>query len=392
MALSYLDMLDPNFSTKGKEVLAARSTHWCAKTPFGLAVLRHQEAGLLLRDRRLRQGSYAWPNRMSLKGEFANFWQRSIISQEGPIHRLMRNILVPSLSEEFVRSLVPSFNRSAEELVSNFDQSSTCEFMADFSVPFAGRAICALLGLPKTEWQFVSDNASALGLAMGLECKTYEATFNLACTKLMELAGTLVDQARADQSDGFVSQLVARFDAQSDLSEQVLLDLIVITIFGGVDTTRGQLAFLMALFAQSPDQWNLLVARPELASAAVEEAIRLWPTTTWATREVLENFSFDGVQFEEGTTVHFFVHSAATDPAIHSGDGLNLTAKRKIHFGFGGGVHHCVGHYMARTDMVAALTVLAKKFAKVEFSGDPEFLPDSGNTSPVCLPLKFEVA
>lgn len=389
MTLPYLDLSDPNFSTKGPEVRLAREQHWCAKTPFGYAILRHKEAGRLLRDRRLRQGSYAWPNRMGLKGSFAEFWSRSIISQEGAFHRQLREVLVPALSDRFVSSLVPGFREDIQAVVDAVGDPLNCEFMSEISVPFAGRAICRLLGLHHKDWQFVSSNASDLGLAMGLDCKSHQDRFNAACDNLTDLAADLVKRSRSGWKEGFVPRLVNRFDAQTALDEQALLDLIVISIFGGVDTTRGQLAFLMALFADAPDQWVLLHEDPDLAGAAIEEAIRLWPTTTWATRETLEDFSFEGVDFTKGTTVHVFVHSAATDPSIHIGDGLNLTAKRKIHFGFGGGAHHCVGHFMARTDMAVALKLLSKSFSSVERIGNAAFLPDSGNTSPVSLPLRL---
>ena len=81
--LPYLDLTAADFSTRGTEVLAARTRYWCARTPFGIAVLRHRQAGQLLRDRRLRQGSHAWPKYMGLEGSFSEFWTNSVIGQEG---------------------------------------------------------------------------------------------------------------------------------------------------------------------------------------------------------------------------------------------------------------------------------------------------------------------
>ena len=88
-SLPFLNLKNPNFSTKGPEITSARDGSWCAKTPFGLAVLRYREVGLLLRDKRLRQGSYAWPDKNKLEGSFAEFWKRSIISREGKDHRCL---------------------------------------------------------------------------------------------------------------------------------------------------------------------------------------------------------------------------------------------------------------------------------------------------------------
>ena len=55
--LVMLDITDPRLDPNGPEVRAARAAHWCARTPLGLAVLRHDKLTLLLGDRRLAQGS-----------------------------------------------------------------------------------------------------------------------------------------------------------------------------------------------------------------------------------------------------------------------------------------------------------------------------------------------
>ena len=115
---------------------------------------------------------------------------------------------------------------------------------------------------------------------------------------------------------GLVGRLISLNDPIKDVSRQDLIDLLVITIFGGVDTTRSQLGFLMALFALYPDQWVDLRRDLTLVPNAIEEAICAWPTTTWATREVTEAFECDGVLFPKGITVHLLVHSSAKDPAL----------------------------------------------------------------------------
>ena len=76
--------------------MAARDAHWCAETPYGLAVLRYMEVGRILRDRRFRQGSHAWPDTVGIEGRFADFWRDSVIGQEGDAHRKLRALAVPA--------------------------------------------------------------------------------------------------------------------------------------------------------------------------------------------------------------------------------------------------------------------------------------------------------
>ena len=69
--------------------------------------------------------------------------------------------------------------------------------------------------------------------------------------------------------------------------------------------------------------------------------------------------------------------------------GFDITAERPPHFAFGGGRHHCLGHFVARRDMTEALALLARRLPSPTHDGPAEWLPDSGNTGPVSLPIRF---
>lgn len=392
-ALPYLDLSDPGFSTRGPEVMAARDAHWCARTPFGLAVLRYREVGRILRDRRFRQGSHAWPDTVGISGPFAEFWRNSVIGREGEAHRKLRALAVPALSEDYVLSLKPAFDEIARDLCAGLRQTRACEFQSAFCEPFAGQAIATLLGLARERWPEVAHDAADLGLAMGIEAKRHEARFNAACERLFGLADELVARVRRGEDEAsYVARMVAEFDRNGDCTHEELLNTIVISIFGGVDTTRALLGLGLSLFIEHPDQWQALRADPALIPAAVDEFIRARPTTTWATREAVADVEMNGEVIEKGTVLHLLVHASARDPAICDDPAFDITAKRRKHFGFGGGAHHCIGHFMARTDTACALDALRQTFAAVAYDGAPEWLPDSGNTGARRLPIRYELA
>jgi cytochrome P450 len=120
--------------------------------------------------------------------------------------------------------------------------------------------------------------------------------------------------------------------------------------------------------------------------------MRTRPTVTWTTREATEDFEFDGIPIARGTTLHLFSESSGTDPrVVGDNPGFDITAEgRPRHFGFGGGRHYCLGHFIARGDMGEALALLAKRLPDLRHDGEPTFLPDSGNTGPVELPIAFD--
>lgn len=391
--IPFIDLASRDLSTRSPKVLAARDANWCARTPFGLAILRYDQAARLLRDRRLRQGSHAWPRLNHLSGSFAEFWQRSIISQEGPPHRTLRHVAVGALSPEFINTLQPAFDGAAISLANELRNHSPVEFMSAFALPFAGHAICILLGLPASRWPQLASDASDLGLAMGVDGQQYQSRFNAACDRLMNVAQELVDRVNDGQdSESYAARLSTRFADSGTRDPQMLLDLLVISIFGAVDTTRAQLGNAMSLFANHPQQWQLLRKDKSLIPQAIEEVIRQRPTTTWVTREALEDFEYEGQPITRGETVHLLVHSASVDPAIAPQPDFDILAKRKPHIGFGGGAHHCLGHMVARTDMASAIAALVDTIETFKLSGTDEWLPDSGNTGAIKLPLTMQFA
>ena len=386
-ALPYLDLNDPGFSTRSAAVHAARDRAWCARTPFGLAVLRHREAGLILRDRRFRQGSHGWPDLKGLSGSFAAFWKRSIISQEGPRHKLLRQVVQTAMTEDYLQARAGEFRAIAQDLLEGVRPAGSIDFVHGFSEPFAGRVVACLLGLPVAQAMTLASDASALGLAMGADAPVHEKRFDPACDRLSALAAGMLD-APGDLGSDFVARLLGAAAELGVADRQTLVDLIVILIFGGVDTTRAQLAFAVALFIEHPAHWQHLRAHPEAIPQALEEVIRTRPTTTWSTREALEEVTLLGVTIRKGEVLHIFTHATGTDPAVCPAHRFDPTEVRTRHFGFGGGAHHCLGHFLARLDMTKALEVLAENWIRIDWGGTPEWLPDSGNTSPVRLPVR----
>jgi cytochrome P450 len=429
-AVPFFDIADPAFSVTSAQVRQAREAGWYARTSYGLAVLRYDQVSRLIRHPDLRQGSRLWPAHHGItSGPFADWWASWVLNMEGEEHHRLRRLLNPAFSRRIVEPLRPRFGALAAELVDGFAEPGRCEFMAEFAEPYAARVIAILLGIPEEEWPTIAAESAAVGLAMGVRIREHLPRIEAALAALYAYADALIADRQRSPRDDFVTCLVQgeagppggheaggheaggheagepqagearrRVAGEAGLTAAELRDSLVLLIFGGFDTTRNQLGLAMQAFLDHPAQWRLLAERPELGPAAVEEVMRIRPTTTWVTREATADFTFDGLVISAGTTIHLFCESAGTDPG-DAGDagsggavaGFDITAgERRPHFGFGGGIHYCLGHYVARTDMCEALTVLARRLREPRADGEAAWLPDSGNTGPVLLPIAFD--
>ena len=389
-AVPFFDVADPAFSVTSAEVRQARDVGWYARTSYGLAVLRYDQVSRLIRHPALRQGSRLWPAHHGItSGPFADWWSGWVLNMEGEAHHRMRRLLSAAFSRRIVEALRPRFRDLAGQLVDSFAEPDQCEFMAEFAEPYAARVIAIMLGIAEEEWRTIAAESATVGLAMGVRIREHLPRIEAALAALYDYADALIAARRRDPRDDLVTCLVMSEADEGGLTATELRDSLVLLIFGGFDTTRNQLGLAVQVFMDHLDQWRLLGEHPELGAAAVEEVMRVRPTTTWVTREALADFTFDELDIKSGTTIHLFCESAGTDAAPE----FDITAAgRAPHFGFGGGVHYCLGHYVARADMCAALTVLAGRLSEPRPAGTAVWLPDSGNTGPVRLPVAFSPA
>lgn len=387
---AYLDLDDPAFSVGSDSVRAAREASWYARTPYGIAVLRYDEVGRLLKDRRLGQGSRRWPEHNGVEGPFAEWWRRTLLNIGDADHARQRRVLNPAFALRVADDLAPRFRVLADELVDGFADAGRCEFVADFAEPYVTRVLCLLFGVDEREWQTLARWTSAIGLALGVTFRERLAEIEDGLARMSAFADDLVAARRAEPVDGDgLAILLAAHDA-GQLDDRELQETVVHMFFGAVETTRNQLGLAIDLFLRHPAQWDLLGARPELAAAAVEETMRLRPTTTWVTREALVDLEFEGLAIAQGTTIHLVGSAAGTDPrAMGEHAGFDIAAERPPHFAFGGGRHHCIGHWIARRDMAEALALLARRLPRIRPDGPATWLPDSGNTGPLVLPIAF---
>lgn len=390
--LPYFDIADTSFAMQSEAVRAARDASWIARTNYGFAVLRYEEVSELLKNQKLSQGSAQWPEHHGVhSGFFYDWWSKNLLVLEGDEHHRIRRLLNPAFSPSMARRLEPEFKALAEELIANVVDKGEMEFVRDFAEPFATRALCIMMGLDHKHWEFIADRANTVGYALSVSIKEDIDRIDEAVKELYDFVEELIEDRKANPGQDVVSRLVQFSEGGDKLSGEELRNALVLMLFGGMDTTRNQLGLAIQTFIHNPAEWEKLAADPSLTKAALEEVLRVNPTTRWVTREALEDFEYKGVEFKAGTTVHLFTYTSGTDPEAFPEPEINITAEdRKAHFTFGGGVHHCLGHYIARADMSQALPVLAANLTNMACPGGDEWLPDSGNTGPIKYPITFD--
>ncbi|GAB3665218.1 cytochrome P450 [Nocardioides korecus] len=389
MSETYFDLADPAFDVTSPAVHEARERDWYVRTSYGYAVLRYEEMNRLLKDRRFSQGNAKWPAQNGIhSGLFSDWWKKTLLSLEGEEHDRIRRLLRPAFTSRAVHRWVPSFQQLATELVDGFSERGRVEFVKEFAEPYSTRVICRMLGLPEEEWPRVAHWADDLGRSFGVDVAANVPVIEEALDGLHDYCLRIVAD-RVDHPQDDLVTLIVQAQQEGRLSYDELGVALVFLVFAGMETTRNQLGLALQTLLAHPDQWRLLAQRPDLGANAVEEVMRVNPTVTWVTREALEDVEVHDLRIARGEIVQMLSHAAGTDPRAMPDAAFDITVTHPPHLGFGAGVHHCLGHFVARADMAVALPLLAQRMPDARPDGPGVWLPVSGNTGAVSFPIAF---
>src|SRR5262249_23098861 len=120
-----------------------------------------------------------------------------------------------------------------------------------------------------------------------------------------------------------------------------------------------------------PEEWDALRRDPGLAEAATEEAIRYDGSVQVVARIATDDVVMGGEVIRAGQRVLLLLGAANRDPEhFQDPDRFSLarinTVKR---LGMGHGVHYCVGAPLARLEIAAVFTELAKRSPMLCYAG-----------------------
>jgi cytochrome P450 len=142
------------------------------------------------------------------------------------------------------------------------------------------------------------------------------------------------------------------------LTRDEILDICFMFLIAGLDTVTASLDCFFSYLAQHPDVRNAIAGDQENIPVIVEELLR-WETPVMAVaRAAKHDTELGGCPIHAGEQVLVMLGSANTDEkTITDAESVRFDRKANRHFGFGGGVHRCLGSHLARIELQTALRV-----------------------------------
>lgn len=173
-------------------------------------------------------------------------------------------------------------------------------------------------------------------------------------------------QLVADKRENPGEDAVSRICATEGITDNEVLGLTALLLFGGYETTVARIGTCVSLLLTNPDQWQALLRDPGLVPGAVEETLRRSMPNAHnggMPRYALTDFDIDGVTVRAGDFVLLNIIAANHDEAAFADPGrVDVTRDTAASLVFGHGAYACVGATLARTQLQVVLTQLVARF------------------------------
>jgi pimeloyl-[acyl-carrier protein] synthase len=167
-----------------------------------------------------------------------------------------------------------------------------------------------------------------------------------------------LDRRKAAPTEDFLSVL-----AGEGLTHAELLGTCVNTLLAGHESTASTMAFGVAALAEHPDQVQYMVSHPERKLQTVEEISRFVGMSASQTRIATGDFEWHGKQIRRGDLIYLWNAAAHRDPRVFAKpDELDLSRNIKESLTFGRGLHHCVGHLLAKLQLGEFFPAMFERF------------------------------
>jgi cytochrome P450 len=288
---------------------------------------------------------------------------RGILTTDPPVHDSRRRVLNAQLVPRAVMPFDGFVIERAEEIVASVVQSGTFDAVADLARPYSVELIADLVGLPAEGREQLLPRAEAAF-----------NTFGPANELLSSSMDGLLDMHAYCTATGPDRLMPGRWGTQiydagqrGDVEPEACVGLMFAYTWAGMDTTVNALAAAVWLFAEHPDQWDMIRADPSLIPSAFNEVLRIETPVQRFSRSTTTATEIGGSVLPAGARVALLFGSANRDDRHYpEADRFDVTRNPIDHLSFGRGLHHCVGSNLARMEGHALLAALARRVARFE--------------------------
>jgi cytochrome P450 len=339
-------------------------------------VTRHHEADFILRDSRFSANRSRWEGYAPPPGQDRP--SPMMTDVDPPDHTRLRNLVQQAFTPRVVEQMRARVSAFADELLAAAAGQGEVDLVEALAYPLPVLVIADLLGVPAADRaRFQRWSAD---MADSMDPTTHgpgSASGGAARNELRRYLAGITEERRREPREDLISRLVAAEEDGDRLSNDELLDMCVLLLAAGHETTVNLIGNGVNALLDHPDQLGLLRERPELMESAVEEFLRFDSPVQMNSRVPVEDVEVGESTLRAGQMVLILVGSANRDPEeFAEPERLDVSRGANHHLAFGRGIHFCLAAPLARMEGQIAIGRLLERFPDLRRAGTPTRRPN----------------
>ncbi|MDX3613332.1 cytochrome P450 [Streptomyces europaeiscabiei] len=308
---------------------------------------------------------------------------QNMFTAYGGDHKRLRALVSKAFTARRTAALQPRIEEITKELLDRVEESflrgEAVDLREEFCYPLPIQVISELFGLPEERGPLLRELVDKI-----FDTSADPGEMTAAYERLYGVLGELVAAKQESPGEDLTSGLIAaRDEDDTRLSEQELLDTLVLMISAGHETTVNLLDQAVHSLLAHPEQLAHVREGRAGWDDVVEETMRFEaPVASLPLRYAVEDLDLaefggpQGVVIGRGEPILAAYAAAGRDPERHGKDAdvFDVTRADKEHLAFGHGVHFCLGAPLGRMEARIALPALFERFPTLELSATSEEL------------------
>jgi cytochrome P450 len=352
-----------------------------SKQQGGWIISRHEDVCACYADRRLSaargdQFFRGMPPDVLAQTENVRAFNRYNVNRlDGRDHMRVRVLLLKAFDAGAIRKAEQLIGEVVDEVLDECGRLGEFEFLETVSAVLPTRVIQRLLGLPDEYRSLLFNLAAEFTGASSAAAVTPELLIQLdkAISRINEVFAEFIPLREQEPQDDLISMMVHARDGLNKLSHEEMLFNLVGLVVAGAETTAHSLATQTARIARDPALLQQLRDDPACAFNLTTELLRFPGTVKCMTRIAAEDIELGGQSIAKGDLLWIMNAGANVDANVFGEPRTTRIDRPNLRdsFGFGPGMHFCIGHLLARTELSEYLRRAFARF-DVEILQDEE--------------------
>ena len=298
----------------------------------------------------------------------------SLVFSDPPLHTRVRRMLMGALSQRAVSRLEADVTRLVDNLLDTFEDQHEPDLIEHFAALIPVEVIGNLLAIPHA--QRAPLRGWSLAILSALEpapSAPLLASANQAVVDFCAMLRELVADRRRHPGDAHTDVLTRLLQTGSDgeaLTENELLHNCIFMLNAGHETTTNLIGNGVHALLTHRDQWQRLLAEPNLLNTAIEELLRFESPLQLNNRLLTAPMDLGGRRIPAGDFITLGLGAANRDPSqFNQPEKLDVARKPNNHLAFGQGAHACSGMNVARLEARLAIAGLLRRIPGLNLRG-----------------------